>query len=188
MALTIKAKRIGRLFRLISGEEKAGLVSRGPVPKRRIKYALVLSRQLAGRNQVIKLRKLVREIEAATQMEFNAGRLSATDVQTISKLAAATYNQLQRADQRRQERSKQLTDVEQKKILTEAQEPFSVARGSIWSRDGFEWQVAIVDGRVAWRLISPIKFEVITRRESDEQTTVADAASEPVESAGPSAG
>jgi hypothetical protein len=166
MALTIRQKRITKLFRFVSGEEKAGLVSRQSPLKRRMKCAVLLSRLLVGRNQVIKLRRLIREIEAAVKADFDSSRTSATEVQSISKLAAAAYEKLAEADRDRQMRNKKLTQAEEDKLLADARakEPFLAPEGCVWYPPK-----TLTDGRAIWLLGAPVFFQVMERREFNEK-------------------
>lgn len=161
MAITLRNKRIAKLFRFVSGEERFGLATRQSLLRRRTKAALTLSRLLAGRNQVIRLRKLIREIEAAAKAEFDAGRLSATEVQSISKLAASAYAQLAEADRKRQARSKPLTEAEFEKLYEDAEPPFE---GLTWFKHKDSSRQ-----RVLWYLVSPVPlamFQVVTQQDA----------------------
>lgn len=171
MALTLRNKRITKLFRLVFGEEKGGLMSRQSPLKRRMRYAVVLSRLLAGRNQIIRLRKLIRQIESAVNAEFEAGRMSATEVQSIAKLAAVAYEQLSEADQNRLARTRKLTKADEAKLLAETPPPFA-------EPSGCEWYSAIIKARVVWTLAVPFEpFNVVRQKELENVETIpADAA------------
>jgi len=129
-----------------------------------MRAAVVLSRLLAGRNQVIRLRKLIREIESAVKTEFDAGRLSATEVQSTSKLIAAAYEQLAEADRKRHARSNHSIEAEQQKLLAESTAPFPAPEGCQWFPPR-----QLTDGKAVWLLVAPVLFQVIDRRTFNEK-------------------
>ena len=69
-----------------------------------------------------------------------------------------------------------ITEAEEQKLLADAQRPFDLFVQCPCQRiafdlktRGFAWRKKLVDERVVWQLISPIPFEVISRRTFDEE-------------------
>lgn len=179
MAATKLNARISELFRRATGLRKPGaLVHRQSLLTTRLECCeeLVGLRDGLGIKSRARLRRALEAIEAQAKEQLAAGRIVQADHQTLIDRITQIRDRLRKmvANRRKRFEQQRISHADQQKLLAEAKRPFDlIAQCScqnivvdLKSR-GFAWRKKLVRGRVVWQLISPIAFEVVSRREFD---------------------
>lgn len=163
MATTARNKRIGELFLTAAGQ-KAGpsIINREISLNVRIDACetLVKLRGGLGRHSRDRLKRILNEISAAAKVKLDAGNIDQPQHQSVVDRIEVVRLRLENLADRRP--PKKLTPEEVNKILSDAIPPFPAPVDCFW-------QSAFAKGQVAWRLVVPVLFTVVSKEAVDKE-------------------
>lgn len=150
-------RTITDLFRLARGDfhgEPPQLIHKKSVLDRRLDHAEDLANRRGGIgiNSAVELRTILQEIKDEARSQLDATKIDQQECQRLCDRAEAIRGKLARAQENRAKKLRARNE-EHQRLLAGVKPPFPAP-------PGFKWQVDVVDGRVEWWFVSPVRFHL----------------------------
>jgi hypothetical protein len=157
-------RTITDLLRLARGDfrgEPAQLIHKKSVFDRRLEHAdeAASRRGGIGINSAVELRGILQDIQDEARSQSDAKQIDEQEFQRLCNRVDAVRQKLSRAEDNRAKKL-QARNEERDRLLAGAIPPFEAP-------PGFKWQVDVVDGRVEWWFVSPIRFHLSIKKKGN---------------------